>query len=54
MTRVYISSSSIPRTLITPKLSGIFEYSKESDKVYYSHEMADTMRINTPADFRVS
>lgn len=49
--KVYIQSSIIPLTEVSPVVSGDFEYTKEKDKIYYKHESKDSFKFDKKADW---
>ena len=45
--KYYLESSKIAKTEVTPTFSGIFEFSRRDEQVYYIHECKDKMKFIT-------
>jgi hypothetical protein len=51
--KIYLESALIDKTEVSPKIKGIFEYTKETGKRFYKHNCKDEFVFSTKADYQL-
>jgi len=51
--KIYLESAILDKTEVFTKIKGLFEYTRDTDKLYYKHTSKDTFRFSTVNDYAI-